>query len=132
MSVHGSEVILVVEDDPDIAEAMIDVLVDEGYDVRHAANGREALSVLRSSPAEPSLILLDLMMPEMDGPQFREAQLRDPRFAAIPVVVLSADRNCAQRATELGVSGYVVKPLGPEQLVSLVARTATHHEPIPA
>jgi len=69
--------------------------------------------------------LLDLMMPEMDGLQFRAEQLRDPRLSRIPVVVVSADRMIAEKAHELGVWGYVVKPLKPEQLVSVVERS-TH------
>ena len=115
--------VLLVEDDLDVAEAILDVLMDEGYQVAHATNGREALELLKSAP-KPSLILLDLMMPDMDGCQFREAQLRDPRLANIPVVVLSADRRVAEKAHELGVLGFVAKPLGPDQLVSIVEQTA--------
>jgi CheY-like chemotaxis protein len=120
----GGGPVLLVEDDLDIAEAILDVLMDEGYEVAHATNGLEALDLLRSEP-QPAVILLDLMMPEMDGPQFRAAQLRDPRLSQIPVVVLSADRMIAEKAHALGVWGFVVKPLQPEQLVSVVERS-TH------
>jgi CheY-like chemotaxis protein len=118
--------VLVVEDDLDIAEAILDVLMDEGYEVAHATNGREALDLLRSQP-KPSMILLDLMMPEMDGPHFREVQLSDPKLSEIPVVVLSADRMIAEKARELGVLDYLTKPLHPQQLVSIVEKT-THVE----
>jgi two-component system, chemotaxis family, chemotaxis protein CheY len=120
----GGGPVLLVEDDLDIAEAILDVLMDEGYEVAHATNGREALELLHSQP-HPSVILLDLMMPEMDGPQFRAVQMRDPGLSKIPVVVLSADRMIAQKARELGVWGFVTKPLKPEQLVSIVEQT-TH------
>jgi CheY-like chemotaxis protein len=67
------------------------------------------------------------MMPEMDGAQFREAQLSDAKLAQIPVIVLSADRKCAEKARALGVHSFVVKPLGPEQLLSLVERARSGH-----
>jgi CheY-like chemotaxis protein len=118
----GGGPVLLVEDDLDIAEAILDVLMDEGYEVSHATNGREALELLHSQP-RPSVILLDLMMPEMDGPEFRAEQLRDPKISSIPVVVLSADRLVAQKAHELGVWGYITKPLQPEQLVSILEQT---------
>ena len=118
----GGGPVLLVEDDLDIAEAILDVLMDEGYEVSHATNGREALELLHSQP-RPSVILLDLMMPEMDGPEFRAEQLRDPKLSSIPVVVLSADRLVAQKAHDLGVWGYVSKPLQPEQLVSILEQT---------
>jgi two-component system, chemotaxis family, chemotaxis protein CheY len=121
--ISGQQLVLVVEDDPDIAEAMLDVLMEEGFQVAHATNGREALDLLHSQP-EPAVILLDLMMPEMDGIQFRSAQLGDPRLAQIPVVVLSADRRLAEKAHALGVETYLAKPLGPEQLLTVV-KTAT-------
>jgi len=120
----GGGPVLLVEDDLDIAEAILDVLMDEGYEVAHATNGREALELLHTQP-RPAVILLDLMMPEMDGPQFRAEQLRDPALSSIPVVVLSADRLVAQKAKELGVWGYVTKPLQPDQLVSIVEQS-TH------
>lgn len=118
----GGGPVLLVEDDLDIAEAILDVLMDEGYEVAHATNGREALELLHSQP-RPAVILLDLMMPEMDGPEFRAEQLRDPKLSSIPVVVLSADRLIAQKAFELGVWGYITKPLQPEQLVSILEQT---------
>lgn len=121
--ISGQQLVLVVEDDPDIAEAMLDVLMEDGFQVAHATNGREALDLLHSQP-EPAVILLDLMMPEMDGIQFRSAQLRDPRLAQIPVVVLSADRRLAEKARALGIETYAAKPLGPEQLLTVV-KTAT-------
>lgn len=114
--------VLLVEDDLDIAEAMIDVLVDEGYLVAHASNGREALDLLHHH-LDPSVILLDLMMPEMDGSEFRAAQLLEPELASIPVVVLSADRKAAETARRLGVRDFAVKPLAPDQLVWLVAHS---------
>jgi CheY-like chemotaxis protein len=116
--------VLLVEDDLDIAEAILDVLMDEGYEVAHATNGLEALDLLRSEP-RPSVILLDLMMPEMDGPHFREAQLSDPRLSEIPVVVMSADRMIEEKAHQLGVSDFLTKPLQPQDLVSIVEST-TH------
>jgi CheY-like chemotaxis protein len=123
--VKGSGPVLLVEDDLDIAEAILDVLMDEGYQVAHATNGLEALDLLRTEGPKPALILLDLMMPEMDGPHFREIQLSDPRLSEIPVVVVSADRMIEQKAHQLGISEFLTKPLHPQQLVSVVERT-TH------
>jgi two-component system, chemotaxis family, chemotaxis protein CheY len=119
--------LMLVEDDPDVAEAMLDVLTDEGYAVDHASNGREALEMLRAHEGEPLLILLDLMMPDMDGAQFRQAQLSDPRLANIPVVVLSADRRGAETARELGATEFASKPIRPEQLVSIIQRRTHSH-----
>ncbi|HET9595778.1 MAG TPA: response regulator [Anaeromyxobacteraceae bacterium] len=90
--------VLVVEDDHLIREAIAEALDEEGFEVVEAANGKEALEKLHAEPA--SLVLLDLMMPVMDGWQFREAQLHDPAISEIPVVVLSAvkdDRVPAER-----------------------------------
>ena len=80
--------VLVVEDDHLIREAIAEALDQEGFVVVEAANGREALDKLHQG--RTSLVLLDLMMPVMDGWQFREAQLQDPEISDIPVVVLSA------------------------------------------
>src|SRR5688572_27353229 len=82
--------ILLVEDDNDVREAIAEGLEDAGYQVFAAENGQEALDYLGSAPQLPSLILLDLMMPTMDGWQFHEQLSHHPRCAHIPVVVLSA------------------------------------------
>lgn len=83
------DVVLVVDDDDDIREALRDLLETEGYRVVCADNGREALDALRGG-VHPCIILLDLMMPVMDGWQFRTEQKRDPKLAKIPVVAITA------------------------------------------
>jgi CheY-like chemotaxis protein len=102
--------ILVVDDDEDIREALVDVLGDAGYPVRVAASGSEALEVLAASPP-PALILLDLMMPGMDGFAFRAAQAADARIASVPVVIISAGGSVAADAKRLGVTSYLQKPM---------------------
>src|SRR5690349_23695253 len=89
--------VLVVEDDFDLRDALVPILEYEGHRVVSAANGKEALERLRTMPP-PSLILLDLMMPVMDGEQFRAQQLRDPALASIPVVIVSAHASAEERA----------------------------------
>src|SRR5262245_22499124 len=84
--------ILIVDDDSDLRETIREVLDDEGYETAAAGNGAEALAWLREAPL-PALILLDLMMPLMDGWRFREEQLKDDRIAAIPVIVMTAGRK---------------------------------------
>src|ERR1051326_5429673 len=102
--------ILIVEDDADIREDLADILRDEGYDVTTAANGRDARDRLKASEDRPDLILLDLMMPVMDGWQFRTEQLKDAALAEIPVVILSGAGDVRREAAALGASGYVTKP----------------------
>jgi len=114
--------VLVVDDDPDIREAMIEVLEENGHVATGAANGNEALIALRSSTDQPCLILLDLMMPVMDGRQFREEQMRDPALSPIPVIVISAFRDVAQTAEDMKVAAHVKKPVSLRDLVQLVER----------
>jgi CheY-like chemotaxis protein len=102
--------ILVIDDDEDIREALGDVLGDAGYSVRVAASGDEALEMLRGAD-RPALILLDLMMPGMDGFGFRAAQVADPAIASIPVVIISAGGNLATDAKRLGATGFIQKPM---------------------
>ncbi len=115
--------ILVVEDDEDIAEALGDLLTDAGHEVRRAANGKAAFELLSVEPL-PELIFLDLMMPVMDGTQFRRLQREDPRLRGIPVVLLSADRRLAQLAKELGVADWLQKPTTEAKLLEVIARVA--------
>jgi CheY-like chemotaxis protein len=88
--------ILVVEDERGQREALAEVLSRLGYEVQCAANGSEALELMRHSESLPGLILLDLMMPVMDGWQFRAEQRKDRILADVPVVVLSALGDTAQ------------------------------------
>ena len=103
-------VVLVVEDDPDIRATLCEALEDNGYTTVGAGNGIEALDYLRSAPEKPCLILLDLMMPVMDGQTFRAEQRADPVLAEIPVVVISAYRDVEKYAAELATE-YLAKPV---------------------
>jgi len=111
--------ILVVEDDFDIREALIQILEEEGYAVRGAANGQEALDVAAAEPV-PKLILLDLMMPVMNGWQFRAEQMKDPRLAPVPVLLISADPQVQPKAEKLGVAALLKKPISLDELLAAV------------
>jgi CheY-like chemotaxis protein len=113
--------ILVVDDDADIRETLTEILGDEGYRVTGVRNGREALAYL-TGRTRPSLILLDMMMPEMDGWRFRQEQQRNPAIAGIPVVILSAHGNVREAALALGVADYLRKPLRVENLLEIAER----------
>jgi CheY-like chemotaxis protein len=102
--------VLVVDDDPDVAELMRVTLEAEGYQVACVRNGREALNHLRSH-ADTCIILLDLMLPIMDGTHFRTTQLNDRSLAWIPVVLMSGAPDADRRARELGARRLVKKPL---------------------
>lgn len=108
--------VLVVDDDVDIREALSDTLEHRGYAVVTARNGREALDFLRSR-RPPAVILLDLMMPVMDGYEFLEARQSDPALSAIPVVIISAGQG-VDRA-RLGTSAPVLSK--PVRLAELLA-----------
>jgi two-component system, chemotaxis family, chemotaxis protein CheY len=107
--------VLVVDDDPDILEALSEILEAEGYDVQRARNGREALQ--RLEHGLPDLVLLDLMMPVMDGWEF--ARSLDPG-ARPPIIVLSADRNVSAKAKEIGALGWLAKPFELSDLLAAV------------
>jgi CheY-like chemotaxis protein len=113
--------ILIVEDDHDTRDLLATLLEVEGFETRGAGNGEEALESLRSQPP-PDLILLDLMMPVMDGWEFRRRQKADPRLARIPVVVVSAVHEVGQTAVALSAAGYVSKPVEPRHLMATVRR----------
>ncbi|HZY84248.1 MAG TPA: response regulator [Gemmataceae bacterium] len=107
--------ILLVEDDEITRGAIKLVLEWEGYQVDCAANGQEALDLLRDKEP-PSLILLDVMMPVLDGEQFRQEQKRDPRLAQIPVVIVSA----LDVSSCLEAAGHVQKPFQVEELLAAI------------
>ncbi|HEY8212001.1 MAG TPA: response regulator [Myxococcaceae bacterium] len=109
--------ILVVDDDPDILEALSEILEAEGYAVDRARHGQEALA--RIEQRRPDLILLDLMMPVMDGWEFSQA-LRQRGDSDIPVVVLSADRQAGAKARVVGARGFLAKPFELNELLKVV------------
>ncbi len=112
--------ILIVDDDPGVLEVLETLLSEEGYPVATAWNGREALSYLARGEA-PSLILLDIMMPVMDGYAFRAAQRANPLLSAIPVVVLSAGER-SERITAMSPAAYLKKPFDVDALLALVTK----------
>lgn len=116
------QTLLVVDDDLDIRDALQDVFELEGYAVLLAADGLEALAQLRQVETPPGLILLDLMMPRMDGFAFREALRHDSALSDIPVLVASADLDIKGAAEGLDVAGWLRKPLDLSELLSAVKR----------
>jgi CheY-like chemotaxis protein len=120
MALDSKRLVLLVEDDHDVRESMAEALEDAHYRVLQAPNGAAALEQLRRGEPLPNLILLDLMMPIMDGWQFREAQLNDKSYADIPVVVVSATARIEKPLD--GISAFLKKPVNLEQLLDAVER----------
>jgi CheY-like chemotaxis protein len=117
--------VLVVEDDEDIRDSIAENLEDEGYLVVTAAHGGIALDLLRQDAPRPSLILLDLMMPVLNGWEFC-AELRKQRpNIDIPIVVLSGDPHVEDHASSLGAVDALAKPISLERLVDVVRRCAS-------
>jgi CheY-like chemotaxis protein len=114
--------IFVVDDDVDTREMLREVLELDGYRVALAANGREALQRLQSGLA-PALVLLDVMMPVMSGAELLTELRRDPRFAHMPVVLVSAFGQLAEPVAALA-QGYLPKPIELERLMDLLRHYA--------
>src|SRR5260370_17182715 len=93
-------VILVIDDDRELCEGLAEYLSIQGYAVQYATNGREALRLLADSQNRPALVLLDLMMPVLDGWGFLAARRRDPRLADLPVIILSGCHDVTQTTTD--------------------------------
>jgi CheY-like chemotaxis protein len=115
---------MVVEDDYAIRETLRELLEEEGYRVTQASNGAEALARLRDTEGPPSLILLDLMMPVMDGWEFRDAIAGDPKLSEIPVIVISADHSLDTKVSSMDVQGWLAKPFELDQLLATIGRYA--------
>ena len=111
--------ILVVEDDPDMADVVLMVLKEQGYEVTNVQNGREALDAVARQM--PGLILLDMMMPVMDGWQFAHEFHR--RYGTmVPIVVVTAGEQPEKRAREVGASAWLPKPFELRVLLHTIAR----------
>jgi DNA-binding response OmpR family regulator len=112
--------VLVVEDDHDLAEMMSWVLIAAGFDVTTAHNGAAGLAALERLPH--SLVVLDLMMPDVDGVEFRSRQQQHPVASRTPVLVVSAHHRAEQLASEMQVQGFLPKPFSPDDLVRAVSQ----------
>jgi CheY-like chemotaxis protein len=120
--------ILIVEDDPDMRSAMTMILESAGYEVVGASEGREALDRLRE-PSRPCLILLDLMLPGMDGFELRVQQMQDPTLDDIPVIVFSAGADLERKVVPLRVDGHLEKPVDIPVLLELVGSRCAKDRP---
>jgi CheY-like chemotaxis protein len=117
--------ILIVEDDHAILSGIADLLTDGDFEVVTATNGQAAIEILKNSVIKPNLILLDLMMPIMDGFEFRKLQLLDPLLRDIPVVVMSADGHVEEKRVRTQAGAYLKKPVDIFVLMDTVRKHAT-------
>jgi two-component system chemotaxis response regulator CheY len=117
-----SKKILVIEDDISIRELLVELLQGEGYDVTSAFNGIEGLKKLESESPLPNLILIDLMMPGMDGYTFRQHQLKNQEWGKIPTVVMSAESNAKEKMQDFNITAFLSKPVELDAILTTVAR----------
>jgi len=112
--------ILIVEDDPDIAELVARYLAKAGFSTEHAASGREALHTIAAKP--PDLVVLDLMLPHVDGLEVCRLLRASDATAGIPIIMLTARAEESERIVglELGADDYLAKPFSPNELVARV------------
>ena len=118
--------ILLIEDDPDLAELISDYLSMNYYEVHHAATGQAGLDMLDAKEREISLVVLDLMLPDMDGMQVCQ-KVRSSKNAAInkvPIVMLTAKGDTTDRVLglEMGADDYIAKPFEPRELLLVSVR----------
>jgi two-component system, chemotaxis family, chemotaxis protein CheY len=111
--------VLIVEDDECIRNDLSIILQLEGFHTLLARNGHEALMILEHRPP-PQVMVLDLMMPEMDGWQFRVEQLKSKKLAQVPIILLSAASSLDQEAATLGAVGYIEKPFNIADLLAML------------
>ncbi len=112
--------ILVVDDEPMIVRLMEFILSRQGHEMLIAVNGEEALQKIRAH--KPDLVLLDIMMPRIDGYEVAQQLRADPETSRLPIIMLSAkaQEEDIRRGAEVGVDAYVTKPFSPEHLVQVV------------
>ena len=123
--------VLIVEDEPDIRELVVHHLKRDGYQVSAASSGEEALLQVQAAP--PDLVLLDLMMPAMDGLEVCRRLRQDPATASLPIVMLTARGDEIDRVLglEIGADDYIVKPFSPKELLARVRAVLRRTHPAP-
>jgi two-component system chemotaxis response regulator CheY len=114
--------ILVVEDDDSIRMVLTEFLEENGYAVRGARNGRDALTTL--ADWRPDLIVLDMLMPIMDGHAFRVEQMAHPTWRTIPVIIVSATQAFLSDEETIGARAVIAKPFDFDELLQLVRQWA--------
>jgi len=119
--------VMIIDDNRDILNALEFLLLSEGIESIVADDGLDALKKLDTGKV-PCLILLDNAMPVMSGPQFLDAIHRNPRFASIPVYIISASGDFDGAAQAAGISGYIHKPFEPTRILEIIRR---HTAPSP-
>jgi len=119
LSMHG-KVVLIVEDDPSTAAALADIIRLAGHEPVVAENGQKALDILNAGEVEICLVVLDLMMPVMDGWELRKRMVADPRLASLPVIVVTADANARKRAEQAQAVQFLTKPIEPSVLLETI------------
>lgn len=114
---------VLIVDDQELNRDILGVILEEDYELLYAANGREAISVMRERPKDVSIVLLDLMMPVMNGFEVLETMRDDPELRRIPVIVLTAEKTAELRALQLGAADSITKPFDmAEVILARVAR----------
>jgi two-component system, chemotaxis family, chemotaxis protein CheY len=120
---HSSKpTILIVDDSLDHQELLRMILEGEGYRVASAYNGKEALEVLLNNDQRFCMILLDLMMPLMDGPTFRKNQLENEKISAIPVIIMTASIHSASELKNISYTEFIKKPIDIDHLLTLTQK----------
>jgi CheY-like chemotaxis protein len=116
----GRRTILVIDDDQTLRSVLAAALEFEGYEAAVANDGLEALERLRSGELQPALILLDLMLPRMDGYTFAAERRREGLAPGTPTIVLTADARAAEKAAEVDAEGYLAKPFELDDLMDQI------------
>ena len=115
--------VMIVEDDPGVREGLVDVIAGEGYEVESYPDGRIALDRLATGDALPCVIVLDFLMPGMDGWMFLRERAKDPRLQKIPVLGMSASPHLVdQKGSPAGVEEFLRKPFKVETILSSIKR----------
>lgn len=120
----SQKIILIVEDEKDIRKNLKKILEMEGYLVEQAENGKEALAILHSSTSLPAMIILDLMMPVMDGFEFRDQQEKIPKIATIPIAIMTADDHIDEKKMRIRAAAAMKKPASIQTILDTVKRIA--------
>ncbi|MBL9039200.1 MAG: response regulator [Archangium sp.] len=121
--------VLLVEDDEDIRAAVSELLMSEGYDVVMARNGQEGLQRLQSLTKPPNVIVLDLLMPVLDGVGFAAEQQKKPEWSEIPVVVLSGNGSGGHPRAQIPRAVFLQKPVDVDDLLRLIDQICSRSTP---